>query len=64
MDLVSAVKSAITDILSESTALPDPSATPDTASDQSQDDADDEEDNSEDTEENVSSSRPLTSGCV
>ncbi|XP_056434927.1 osteopontin-like [Gadus chalcogrammus] len=54
VDLVSAVKSAITDILSESTALPDPSATPGTTSDQSQDDADDEEDNSEDTEENES----------
>ncbi|CAL8318063.1 unnamed protein product [Lota lota] len=57
VDIVSAVKSAITDILSESATLPDPSATPDTASDQSQDDADDdddEEDNSEDTEEKES----------
>ncbi|CAL8326677.1 unnamed protein product [Boreogadus saida] len=54
VDLVFAVKSAITDILSESTALPEPSATPDTASDQSPDDADDEEDDSDDTEENES----------
>ena len=68
MDIFSAVKSAITDILSDSATVPDPSAIPTTASDPSQDDADDDddddEDDSEDTEENVSSSRLLTSGCV